>query len=239
MKQLRCVLHANTLDEGTSAELCLQVWANLLPNQKVYQQPAEPVADAIMGVRSYFDTLFELCAASVVTSERRLSMRVWQLIQSLPSSTYELNALEVPEDVDWEQLLGVSAIPTAVAFKAAYIAQIVSSFLQPANPQRTEWSRQWRRGFISHGGFLMINSFFTSLVDHFANPMPPRVQYALAAVLQVLRFCITGALRTSEMMELGSEIDAPMSHSPFASASVAVVTQVDYRTLLHGLLQVA
>lgn len=67
--------------------------------------------------------------------------------------------------------------------------------------------------------------------------MPLRVKYALSAVLQVLRYCITGALRTTdhnaenaidndgESMEIG----APMAASPFKPDSVEVVKQVTFR----------
>eukprot|EP00658_Telonema_sp_P-2_P015404 TRINITY_DN15923_c0_g1_i4.p1 TRINITY_DN15923_c0_g1~~TRINITY_DN15923_c0_g1_i4.p1 ORF type:complete len:1326 (+),score=401.48 TRINITY_DN15923_c0_g1_i4:171-4148(+) len=87
--------------------------------------------------------------------------------------------------------------------------------------------------------------FFIDLVSNFATPMPLRVQYALSAVLKVLRFCITGALRTSETdaaanmnSSVWDNIGAPMASSPFKPDSVEVVKQVDYSALLSGLLEV-
>lgn len=97
---------ATLLQAGLNASTEHKVYATVLPQKLIQQQTAQPIADAVMGVASYYETLFELCAAAVASGDSTLATRVWTLIQTLPSSTTELQALEVPGDANWEGLLG-------------------------------------------------------------------------------------------------------------------------------------
>jgi hypothetical protein len=203
------------------------------------------IGDAMTQSDKYYKIIFDVLASSSAQAssneqQQQVMQKAWQLLEVLPRSAVADQALEAPDERDWDHDLSTEGdVNSPAAWQAVYNVQSINSKLRPAQvgdePGLAEAGLQWRRGFLRAGGFSAVYKLLKELAGAGG---AHSVLLGLSPIVQVLEYCIEGANRPS------SDAESPVcSPNPaglqraFSSTSQESVKKVDHDQLLDVLLQ--